>query len=176
MGLILRQTKPLLSFFLPRSAFRPRGKQCLGKVKGVIRPVFLRTRMPDAATCDWTTGQDGIAPLQRNRFTALAGTCMVLALGKALQRSSLLTFLGRNGMILLAMNGVFYHFVNKPLAAWALAAFPGDGGSIFLVSSAVTVCSIAASVPVIHGLNRAIPQLVGKPREAGMFFGPLVRG
>lgn len=30
--------------------------------------------MLDAATCDWTTGQDGIAPLQRNRFTALAGT------------------------------------------------------------------------------------------------------
>lgn len=109
-------------------------------------------------------------------FTALAGTCMVLALGKALHRASFLTFLGRNGMILLAMNGVFYHFVNKPLAAWALAAFPGDGGSIFLVSSVVTVCSIAASVPVIYGLNRVIPQLVGKPRERGLLFGPLVRG
>jgi acyltransferase len=101
---------------------------------------------------------------------------MVLALGQALQKVSFLTFLGRNGMILLAMNGVFYHFVNKPLAAWALAAFPGDGLTIFLVSAVVSVCSIAACVPVIHGLNRAIPQLVGKPREPGMFFGPLVRG
>jgi acyltransferase len=109
-------------------------------------------------------------------FTALVGTCMVLALGKALQKVSILTFLGRNGMILLAMNGVFYHFVNKPLAAWALAAFPGDGRTIFLVSAAVSVCSIASSLPVIHCLNRAIPQLVGKPRESGMFFGPLVRG
>jgi acyltransferase len=108
-------------------------------------------------------------------FTALAGTCMVVSLGKALERVPTLTFLGRNGLILLVMNGVFYHFVNKPLAAWMMARVPADGVSVFLVSAAVTLCSIVVCIPVIHGLNRAIPQLVGKPRRQGMFFGPLVR-
>jgi acyltransferase len=109
-------------------------------------------------------------------FTALAGTCMVLALGKLLEGVPWLGFLGRNVLILLAMNGVFYHFVNKPLAAWTAAAFPGDGWSVFLVSTAVSVASIGISVPVIHGLNRAVPQLVGKPRRQGLFFGALLRG
>ncbi len=109
-------------------------------------------------------------------FTALSGAFMVIALGKVLQGVPWLTFLGRNGLILLAMNGLFYHFINKPLAGWAAAAFPGDGWSVFLFSTAVSVASIGVSVPVIHGLNRAVPQLVGKPRQQGRFFGALLRG
>ena len=109
-------------------------------------------------------------------FTALAGSLMVVALGRVLQGVPLLTFMGRNALILLAVNGVFYHFINKPLAAWSMAVFPGNGMSVFLVSAVVTVGSLAAGIPVIHGLNRAVPQLVGKPRQAGMFFGPLLRG
>ena len=109
-------------------------------------------------------------------FTALAGTFMVLALGTALQSSALLAFLGRNGLILLGMNGFFYHFVNKPLAAWSVSVFPDAGWAVFLVSVVVSIASIGLCVPVIHGLNRMIPQFVGKPRQAGMFFGPLLRG
>jgi acyltransferase len=29
------------------------------------------------------------------------------------------------------MNGVFYHFVNAPLAAWSVAHLPVDGWSVF---------------------------------------------
>ncbi|MGE4441118.1 MAG: acyltransferase family protein [Desulfomicrobium sp.] len=108
-------------------------------------------------------------------FTALAGTVSVLALGFLLRNVSWLAFLGRNALILLGMNGVFYHFVNPPLARWSVAALPGDGWIVFLVSITVTVVSIGLSVPVILGLNAAVPQFVGKPRQAGLWFGPLVR-
>ncbi len=108
-------------------------------------------------------------------FTALAGTALVVALGRVLQNVSLLAFFGRNAIILLGMNGVFYHFVNAPLAAWSVKHLPGDGWSVFAVSALVTVASFALSLPVIHALNFAVPQLVGKPREAGRFFGPLIR-
>lgn len=108
-------------------------------------------------------------------FTALAGTVSVLALGFLLRNVSWLAFLGRNALILLGMNGVFYHFVNPPLARWSVAALPGDGWTVFLVSITVTVVSIGLSVPVILGLNAAVPQFVGKPRQAGRWFGPLVR-
>ena len=108
-------------------------------------------------------------------FTALVGTALVVALGRVLENVSLLGFFGRNALILLGMNGVFYHFVNAPVAAWSVAHLPGDGWSVFGVSALVTVASFALCLPVIHVLNSAVPQLVGKPRVAGRFFGPLIR-
>lgn len=107
--------------------------------------------------------------------TALAGTAMVLAFGRALQSVPVLAFMGRNALILLGMNGVFYHFVNAPLAAWTVANLPGDGWTVFAVSALVTAVSLFLCLPVIMGLNRAVPQLVGKPRQPGLFFGPLLR-
>lgn len=108
-------------------------------------------------------------------FTALAGTAMIMALGCVLHNVSLLAFFGRNAIILLGLNGVFYHFVNPPVAAWSVANLPQDGLSVFLMSALVTVVSFGLSLPVIHALNHALPQLVGKPRTAGRFFGPLIR-
>jgi len=108
-------------------------------------------------------------------FTALAGTALVVALGRVLQNVSLLAFFGRNALILLGMNGVFYHFVNAPVAAWSVKHLPDDGWTVFAVSVAVTVASFVLCLPVIHALNFAVPQLVGKPRAEGRFFGPLIR-
>lgn len=108
-------------------------------------------------------------------FTALAGTALVVALGRVFENVSLLAFCGRNALILLGMNGVFYHFVNAPVAAWSVEHLPGDGWSVFAVSALVTVVSFALCLPVIRALNALVPQLVGKPRAAGRFFGPLLR-
>ena len=108
-------------------------------------------------------------------FTALAGTASVLALGHLLRHVEPLAFLGRNALILLGMNGVFYHFVNPVVARWSVAALPGDGVSVCLTSALVTVVSIGLSALVIMVLNSTVPQLVGKPRQAGRWFGPLVR-
>jgi len=108
-------------------------------------------------------------------LTALAGTFMVVALGRVLQGVSLLAFFGRNALILLGLNGVFYHFVNAPLAAWSVANLPGDGWTVFSISALVTLLSLGLSLPVILGLNHVVPQLVGKPRLPGRFFGPLVQ-
>lgn len=108
-------------------------------------------------------------------FTALAGTACVVALGRVLGNVAPLAFFGRNALIVLGMNGVFYHFVNAPLAAWCVAHLPADGWSVFAASALVTALSFALCLPVILVLNRAVPQLVGKPRQAGGFFGPLLR-
>lgn len=108
-------------------------------------------------------------------FTALAGTALVVALGRILENVALLSFFGRNALIMLGMNGVFYHFVNAPVAAWSAAHLPGGGWSVFAMGALVTAASFTICVPVIHALNALMPQLVGKPREAGRFFGPLLR-
>lgn len=107
-------------------------------------------------------------------FTALAGTFMVVFLGKALAGVGALSFLGRNGLLFLGMNGVFYHFVNKPVAAWLGGIVPAQGWAVFAAGAAVTGASLALCVPLVFFMNRAFPQLVGKPRSKGAFFGPLL--
>jgi acyltransferase len=108
-------------------------------------------------------------------FTTLAGTALIVALGRVFENVSLLAFFGRNALILLGMNGVFYHFLNAPVAAWTVKYLPVDGWSVFAVSALDTLGSFALCLPVIHALNALVPQFVGKPRTAGRFFGPLIR-
>lgn len=108
-------------------------------------------------------------------LTALAGTVAVFSLGFLLRKVRLLAFFGSNALILLGVNGVFYHFVNPPLAAWVAGWLPGGGWPVLGVGACVTAGSLALGLPLIHALNRALPQLVGKLRASGLFFGPLLR-
>lgn len=108
-------------------------------------------------------------------LTALAGTAMMLCLGQLLRSYRWLVFLGRNALILLGLNGLFYHFANAPLAAWAAGWLPGGGWAVLGAGAVVTAGSVVLSVPLIYLLNLTLPHLVGKPRSQGLLFGPLLR-
>ena len=101
-------------------------------------------------------------------LTALAGTLAVLALGKVLESADWMAYLGRNALILFCLNGVVYHHVNGPFAAWFTGGMPQDGwvggrrGAALL-----SLLSIALAVPLVATLNRCLPQLVGRPTVSG---------
>lgn len=99
--------------------------------------------------------------------TALAGSFLLLALGQLLAGSRILGTIGRNSLTALAMNGVFYHFMNKPLAAWVAENLPAAGWSVFLGASCVTVVSLGLCLPVFALANHWLPQLIGRPCEQG---------
>jgi len=46
---------------------------------------------------------------------AISGILLVLALGRLLPGSATLTFVGRNTLIYLGFNGLFFHFVNAAI-------------------------------------------------------------
>lgn len=100
-------------------------------------------------------------------LTSLAGSCMLLAFGQLLAANAALAYLGRNALVLLGMNGVFYHFLNTPLAAWYHQHMPGNGWVMLLVSVLVTTACLAASVPMIWFANTFVAQLFGKPKQKG---------
>jgi hypothetical protein len=105
---------------------------------------------------------------------ALAGTCMVLALGKLLERRSVARFSGAQRADSAGHErGVLPLVRHKPLAAWTAAAFPGDGWSVFLVSTAVSVASIGISVP---SCPRPEPGRAAAVREATCRHGRVFRG
>lgn len=53
-------------------------------------------------------------------LAAVAGTLTVVLISKALERSQVLAWIGRHALILLAVTGATYHFVNRPLVTWLL--------------------------------------------------------
>ncbi len=100
-------------------------------------------------------------------LTALVGSVMILLLARLSPSADWMTFMGRNALSLFCLNGVFYHHVNGPFAAWVMENFGGSGAVVFAAGASATVLSLALAVPLVLLLNRAVPQLVGRPREKG---------
>ncbi|MCB2100414.1 MAG: acyltransferase family protein [Rhodobacterales bacterium] len=99
--------------------------------------------------------------------TAIVGSAGLLLMARLSPPWGWMTFMGRNALILFCLNGVVYHHVNGPVAAWTVATFgPGTPG-VTAVAALTTAASLALAVPVVRALNRWVPQLVGRPREKG---------
>lgn len=100
-------------------------------------------------------------------LTALAGTLGVLALGKLLEHADWMAWLGRNALILFCLNGVVYHHINGPFAAWFTANMPLGGWSNMAGAALLSIASIALAVPLVVMLSRWLPQMVGRPTAQG---------
>jgi acyltransferase len=100
-------------------------------------------------------------------LTALVGSLGVLVLGKLLENAGWMAYLGRNALVLFCLNGLVYHHVNGPFAAWFTAAMPQDGWSVAGAAALLSIVSIALAVPLVEALNRWLPQLVGRPTASG---------
>jgi acyltransferase len=100
-------------------------------------------------------------------LTALAGSLGVLALGKLLESADWMAWLGQNALILFCLNGVVYHHINGPFAAWFAANMPPNGWAVTVAAALLSIASIALAVPLVMTLNRWLPQLVGQPTMQG---------
>ena len=108
-------------------------------------------------------------------LTAVAGSALILLLARMTPPQKTMTWLGQNTLILMCLNGIFYHFINQDLAKWVLDT---SSGSLMIVSAAgiiVTVASLALCMPLVFIFNRYVPQLVGKPGLNGPLFKRLIR-
>ena len=108
-------------------------------------------------------------------LTAIAGSALILLLARMTPPQKTMTWLGQNTLILMCLNGIFYHFINQDLAKWVLDT---SSGSLMIVSAAgiiVTVTSLALCMPLVFIFNRYVPQLVGKPGLNGPLFKRLIR-
>ncbi len=108
-------------------------------------------------------------------LTALAGSIFLLAFAKLFENIRLLSWLGQNGLILFCLNGVFYHYVNVPMAEWFMAETSGSGFAVFVWGAAVTFASLLFCVPFAVLFERYLPQLAGRPGASGPILPPFVR-
>ena len=99
--------------------------------------------------------------------TALAGSLCILLLAQYSPTQQTVLWLGQNTLLLIFLNGVFYHFINARVAQWALDHLSLSFSNVFALGCTVTLASLALCVPFVHLFNRFVPQLVGKPKISG---------
>ena len=126
-------------------------------------------------------------------FTALAGSLLVLFTAKAVERccpvpapsakkrpfftnpADFAAFMGRNGLILFGLNGLFYHFANPAVAEWSVAHLPGSGWALLPCIGLYTMVSLLLCLPFVFLFTAWVPQLVGRPAASGPLLPALVR-
>jgi acyltransferase len=104
-------------------------------------------------------------------LTAIAGSLTIISMGLLLRRSKTLQFLGANTLVIFALNGVFYHFTNDPLARLASPWIHNSDTLTLCYGVIVTITSLLLTIPALIVLNKYVPQLVGKPFKKG----PIIR-
>jgi len=107
-------------------------------------------------------------------LTAIAGCALVLLVAGMTRRQKTIVWLGQNTLILMCLNGIFYHYINPPASKWVMANLPHSALSIFGVGCAMTAASLALCIPFVWMFNRLVPQLVGKPQRKGPLLGSLI--
>ncbi len=107
-------------------------------------------------------------------FTAIAGSLLVFCLGQLTPHWQPVVWMGRNTLILMCLNGVFYHYINPWASQWVFDTFPNQPVMLFLACALITVISLALCAPFIYLLNKYLPQLVGKPKVEGPWLKPWV--
>lgn len=102
--------------------------------------------------------------------SAIAGIFMILFLARLTPSQKTIIWMGQNTLILMCLNGIFYHYINPRVAKWFLDTFAGSWLNVFLVSCIMTTASLAVCIPLIYLFNKFVPQLVGKPKWNGPWF------
>ena len=100
-------------------------------------------------------------------ITVVAGSFLILFLAKITPSQKTIVWMGQNTLILMCLNGIFYHYINGRVAKWVLDTLSGSGLTVFWVGCLMTVASLGVCIPLIYVFNKFVPQLVGKPKLSG---------
>lgn len=99
-------------------------------------------------------------------LTAMAGCLLVLFLAAMNRPPKLIVYMGQNTLVLMCLNGIFYHYINPPLAQWVLDNLGGSAATVTLSGLTTTVVSLLLCIPFIYAFNRYLPQMIGKKKAS----------
>jgi acyltransferase len=102
--------------------------------------------------------------------TALAGSFMILFFARSAPRQKIVVWMGQNTLILMCLNGIFYHYINFRVAKWFVDHFADSLWPVLGIGCLMTLMSLAVCIPLIYLFNTFVPQLVGKPKRNGPWF------
>lgn len=83
-------------------------------------------------------------------------------------------FIGQNTLILLGINGLFFHFTDENIATWIKSYLLDRALVVIGACGLVSLVSLVVCIPCILLLNKFIPQLVGRPSTKGQLLKNLI--
>jgi acyltransferase len=107
-------------------------------------------------------------------ITAIVGSLLIFFLAKITPSQKTIVLIGQNTLLLMCLNGLFYHYINFRVAKLVLDNLSGSFPTILVVGLLMTVVSLAVCIPLIYLFNKYVPQLVGKPKTSGPWLKNLI--
>lgn len=98
-------------------------------------------------------------------LTAIAGCLLILYVAALIQAPKLIVYMGQNTLVLMCLNGIFYHYINPPTAKWVLNNLGGSAITITVTGVVTTIISLLLCIPFLYFFNRYLPQLIGKKKQ-----------
>ena len=80
-------------------------------------------------------------------ITAFAGSFFILFLAKITPSRKAVVWMGQNTLILMCLNGIFYHYINFRVAQWVVDNLSGSFLTILGVGCLMTVVSLVFCIP-----------------------------
>ena len=90
---------------------------------------------------------------------SLFGTILIICIGMIIPPNRITRFIGSNTLVLLGLNGLFFHFINSIVAKWT---YVGDSFLITINCLVVSFLSILICVPIVFFLNTYFPFFFSK--------------
>ena len=106
-------------------------------------------------------------------ITAIAGCLAIVALARITPVLRILQYIGRHSLILMGLNGIFFHFGNDLIVS--AMTIPPSQLSILFWCTLMSVVTMAACLPLVWLFDRYIPQLTGKPHLSGPLLPALLK-
>jgi acyltransferase len=102
-------------------------------------------------------------------ITAISGSLFIISLAKLTPVLRTLTYIGKNTLVLLGLNGIFYNFINKRLIEWLnYNIISGSPSLCSLLAALAALFQIALCVPFVHILSKYFPELIGNIKTKGV--------
>lgn len=102
-------------------------------------------------------------------ITAISGSIFIISLSKLIPKIKPLTYIGKNSLIFMGLNGFFLAFVNKKLINWLITSLKGDLAYLSPLTCIIAaVVELAICVPLVYILSKYFPELIGNIKAQGV--------
>jgi acyltransferase len=98
-------------------------------------------------------------------LTALAGSMCIILASRIMPLISFMSFLGRNTLPLMGLNGILDLFVNIILINYSMKIFSENHFSVFMQYVSLTCITLLVCVPFVILLKRYLPFMIGYRKD-----------
>ena len=100
-------------------------------------------------------------------LTAIAGSMCIISVSRLMPSISFMSFLGRNTLPLMGLDGIFTIFLNTIFINYSMKIFSDNHFSVFMQCASLTCITLLLCVPFIILLKRYLPFMIGYWKDKG---------